>query len=470
MQYLRHFKEKEFKNVFNILTFDVIYCFNYPSKTFEIQKKKTFSLNKIKKTNIKILSPGTWSTQNRSPSMPIDINQKPKSLTQLNTQTSPCIDRSSFLMEEEESSHDQVDSRVVTSLARQLSNPKHQQFTFNPASAPISPKEDYNHHKCLVDATSGKIQLLNNSKDKNPPAESKILNTDGSQKLESLSNDYAEMTIGDNASKFNDYADMSSLIAAKSKNQNKATTENDYVNINPREERLVTSLTAITPPTTNGIVKPAPKTPQPVTTVPKINTLFSRQRSEPRQQDSEYEMMCPSPMFKPIKADQDDGDYDGYVPLEFGNNNRKLQVNRTNSSNRPKSVEEFSSSSSAISAASSTSTLCGSNSNSSSSASILTAAAATKSLSPTVNGAFKVQQTQPELHYAKLDLPPCSANNSSSNLASPAAVCVTPPVSGIGSNSASASASPSPISNETQAPTFMYAKLDFNKIEEMQRK
>ncbi|KAL5278943.1 IRS1 family protein [Megaselia abdita] len=421
---------------------------------------------------------GTWSSQNRSPSMPIDINPKPKSLTQLNTQTSPCIDRSSFLMEEEES-HDQVDSGIVTSLPRQFSNPK--QFTFNPASASFSPKDDYNHHKCLVDATSGKIQLLNNTSEKNTPNESKILNTEGNQKLEALSNDYAEMTIGDSSSKFNDYADMSSLIAAKSKNQNqkKPVIENDYVNINPREERLVTSLTAITPPTTNGIVKPAPKTPQPVTTTPKANPLFTRQKSEPRRlpeqssnqhQDSEYEMMCPSPMFKPIKA-EDDGDYDGYVPIEFGNN-RKLQVNRTNSSNRPKSVEEFSSSSSAISAASSTSTLCGSNSNSSSSASILTAAAATKSLSPTVNGAFKVQQTQPELHYAKLDLPPCSAYNSSSNLASPAAaVCITPPVGGgPGSCSNSASASPSPISNVTQAPTFMYAKIDFNKCEELQRK
>lgn len=241
--------------------------------------------------------------------MPIDINPKPKSLTQLNSQTSPCIDRSSFLMEEEES-HDQVDSGIVTSLTRQLSNPKHPQFNFNPASASFSPKEDYNHHKCLVDATSGKIQLLNNTKDKNPPVESKILNTEGNQKLEALSNDYAEMTIGDNSSKFNDYADMSSLKAAKSINQTKITEESDYVNINPREDRLVTSLTAITPPTTNGIVKPAPKTPQPVTTTPKMNPLFSRQKSEPRrlpepQQDSEYEMMCPSPMFKPIKADQE---------------------------------------------------------------------------------------------------------------------------------------------------------------------
>lgn len=404
--------------------------------------------------------------------MPIDINPKPKSLTQLNSQTSPCVDRSILFMEEEES-HDQVDSHPGPSLSRQLSNPKHQQFNFIPATSSFSPKEDYNHHKCLVDATSGKIQLLNNTKDKPASNESKILNTEGNQKLEALSNDYAEMTIGDNSSKFNDYADMSSLIAAnaKSKNQTKPPIENDYVNINPKEERAVTSLTAIiTPPMTNGLVKPAPKTPQPA----KLNPLFTRQKSEPRRlpepssnQDSEYEMMCPSPMFKPIKAD--DGDYDGYVPIDYGNNNRKLQVNRTSSSNRPKSVEEFSSSSSAISAASSTSTLCGSNSNSSSSASILTAAAATKSLSPTVNGAFKLQQqqTQPELHYAKLDLPPCSANNSSSNLASPAAVCITPPVS---SGSHSASASPSPISNVTQAPSFMYAKLDFNKIEEMQRK
>lgn len=414
--------------------------------------------------------------------MPIDINPKPKSLTQLNTQTSPCVDRG-FLMEEEES-HDQVDSRVVNSLTRQLSNSKHQPFNFIPSSGTsFSPKEDYNHHKCLVDATSGKIQLLNNSTDHSNPKESKILNTEGNQKLEALSNDYAEMTIGDNSSKFNDYADMSSLIAAKSKNHVNNVVNNDYVNLNPREERLVTSLTAMTPPKSNGIIKPAPQpatttmlTPTPATTK---NPSFSRQKSEPRrlpeQQDSEYEMMCPSPMFKPIKVEDD---CDGYVPLDYGNN-RKLQVNRTNSTSRPKSVEEFSSSSSAISAASSTSTLCGSNSNSSSSASILTATAANKSLSPTVNGGVlkvqhqqqqqQLQPTQPDLYYAKLDLPPCSTNNSSSNLASPAGVCVTPPVSG-GSCSNSASASPSPISNVTQPPSFTYAKLDFNKTEEMQRK